>query len=68
MMQRVRDRDAIELPIVYVRDNADVQAFVAERVMDFSRYAVPETARYVLDAAIARFGLLPCFYFEIRLH
>jgi hypothetical protein len=63
-----RGRDVIELPIVYVRDNPDVQRFVEQRVRDFNPFRIPETSRDILDAAIARFGLLPCFYFAIRMH
>jgi hypothetical protein len=66
MMQR--DRDAIAMPIVYCRDHCGVQAFIAERIMNFNPYRQPETARDVLDAAISRFGLLNCFYVEIRPH
>jgi hypothetical protein len=66
MMQR--GRDVVELPVTYCRDNADVQAFVEQRVRNFNPFRIPETSRDILDAAIAQFGLLPCFYFEIMLH
>jgi hypothetical protein len=64
-MPRKREREVFELPVIYCRDCADVQAFVSERMWDFR---IPETSRDILDAAITEFGLLPCFYFEIRLH
>jgi hypothetical protein len=64
----LRGRDVVEMPIVYVRDNPDVQRFVEQRVRNFNPFCVPETSRDILDAAIAQFGLLPCFYFEIMLH
>lgn len=54
-----------ELPVVYCRDNAAVQAFVAERMRDFNS---EETTRDILDAAVKEFGLLNCFWFEIELH
>jgi hypothetical protein len=62
------NRDVVELPVTYCRDNADVQAFVAERIRDFNPYRVPETMRDVLDAAVSKFGLWNCFYVEIRPH
>jgi hypothetical protein len=61
-------RSAMELPITYCRDNAAVQAFVAERVRDFNPYRVPETARDVLQAARVQFGDLNCFWLEIQPH
>jgi hypothetical protein len=64
MMARKREV-LVEVPVVYCRDNAEVQAFVDDRIWDFR---IPETSRDILDAAIIEFGLLPCFYFEIRLH
>jgi hypothetical protein len=67
-MARKREREVFELPVTYCRDNAEVQAFVDERVWDFNPFRIPETSRDILDAAIIEFGLLPCFYFEIRLH
>lgn len=66
-MPRKREREVFELPVVYCRDCSEVQNFVDARMWDFSPYA-PETSRDILDAAITEFGLLPCFYFEIRLH
>lgn len=56
-----------ELPVIYCRDNAKVQAFVAARMRDFDG-ATPETARDILDAAVAQFGLEDCFWFEIERH
>ena len=55
----------IEVPVCYCRDDPQVQNFVDARMWDFR---IPETSREILDAAISEFGLLPCFYFEIRLH
>jgi hypothetical protein len=43
-----RGRDVIELPIVYVRDNPDVQRFVEQRVRDFNPFRIPETSRDIL--------------------
>jgi hypothetical protein len=40
-----RSRDVVELPVVYCRDNAQVQAFVDERVWDFNPYRVAESMR-----------------------
>jgi hypothetical protein len=62
------DRAVVELPVTYVRDNPDVQRFVEQRMRNFNPFRIPETSRDILDAAIAQFGLLPCFYFEIMLH
>lgn len=70
-MARTRSRSATEmivsteLPVVYCKDDARVQAFVAARMRAFDE---PETARDVLDAAVEQFGLMACFWFEIRLH
>ena len=64
-MPRKREREVFELPVTYCRDDPGVQNFVDERMWDFR---IPETSRDILDAAIIEFGLLPCFYFEIRLH
>jgi len=54
----------VEVPVVYCRDDPQVQDFVSARMWDFRN---PETSRGILDAAIVEFGLLPC-YFEIKLH
>ena len=64
----LRGRDVIEMPVTYCRDNAKVQAFVADRVRDFNPYRVPESARDVLNAAISEFGHSNCFYLEIQPH
>ena len=64
----LRGRDVVELPVIYCRDNAKVQAFVAERVRNFNPYRAPESMRDVLDAAIDQFGYLKCFYIEIQPH
>ncbi len=55
-----------ELPVVYCRDDAKVQAFVAARMRDFEN--TPETARDILDAAVEQFGLEACFWIEIERH
>jgi hypothetical protein len=54
--------------VVYCHDEPAVQAFAESRVNDFNPFRIPETSRDILDAAIAQFGLLPCFYFEITVH
>jgi hypothetical protein len=61
-------RDAFELEPVYCRDNAKVQAFVAERVRRFDPYAAPETMRDVFESARREFGDWNCFYLTLRLH
>lgn len=57
---------SMEVPVVYCRDNAEVQAYVAECMRDFD--GTPAAMRDMLDGAIAKFGLLGCFYFEIQPH
>lgn len=67
-MARKREREVYELPVVYCKDNLQVQDFVSERIWNFSPYSVPETARDVFDAARAEFGDWNCFYLTLRFH
>jgi hypothetical protein len=67
-MPRKRERAVFELPVVYCRDNAEVQNFVNDRVWNFSPYAVPETMRDVFESARREFGDWNCFYLQIQPH
>ena len=64
-MARKREQ-VFEVPVIYCRDDADVQRFVEERTWDFGPCA--EGALDLFEAARAEFGDLKCFYLEIQPH